>query len=262
MSEQFSHELKLNRTSYHLDRLEEEVRKWRNRHTHRYASHFDRESGKQLVHIRFPEPVPAEFRLIIRDCLHNLRSALDNLVYELALAYVGFDPLPEDQARVLEFPIFGDRAMNERECRNKIGCIYPDAQAITKGLQPHNRGDNFMSDPLWKLHRLNIMDKHRAPHITQVAISAWADFPDAPHLPGTININLGPFEDGAEIASYMPHASTIAEGFHLEMHMDPLLTFGIFFGSGLQLLGGVAATPLDGYVSTSSTMLSSPSKTS
>lgn len=95
MSEQFSHELKLNRASYHLDRLEAEVRKWRNRHTHRYASHFDRESGKQLVHIRFPEPVPAEFRLIIGDCLHNLRSALDNLVYELALAYVGFDPLPE-----------------------------------------------------------------------------------------------------------------------------------------------------------------------
>lgn len=120
--------------------------------------------------------------------------------------------------------------MNERECRNKIGCIHPDAQSIIKGLQPHNRGDKFASDPLWKLHRLNNMDKHRAPHITQVAISAWADFPDAPHLSSTININLGPFEDGAEIASYTPHAFAIAEGFHPEVHMDPLLAFGIFFG--------------------------------
>lgn len=231
VSEQFSHELKLNRASYHLDRLEAEVREWRERETHRYVSHFDRESGKHLVHIRFPEPVPAEFRLTIGDCLHNLRSALDNLAYELAVRHHGSSPLPEPFDRRSEFPIFGDREWTTRERRNKIGRIHPRAQAIIKRLQPHNRGDEFASDPLWMLHELNNMDKHRAPHITQVAISTWADVPDAPLLPGTINIYLGPFEDGAEIASYTPHTS-LAEGFEPEMHMDPLLTFDIFFGEG------------------------------
>ena len=76
------------------------------------------------------------------------------------------------------------------------------------------------------------MDKHRAPHVTQVAVSTWADFPDAPHLPGTIHINMGPFEHGAEIARYVPHISAAAEGFDPNVHMDPLLTFGIFFGQG------------------------------
>jgi hypothetical protein len=232
MSDEFSHNLKLDRASYHLNSLDTEIRKWSERHTHRYESHFDRESGKQSVRIRFPEPVPAVFRLIIGDCLHNLRSALDNLVYELALAYVGFDPLPEDRARRLEFPIFGDRAMKEWECRNKIGCIHPDAQTIIKGLQPHNRGDDFASDPFWKLHRLNNMDKHRAPPITQVAVSSWVDFADAPHLPGTLHINLGPFEDGAEIASYVPQTSAFAEGFDPQVHMDPLLSLGVVFGQG------------------------------
>lgn len=229
VSEQFSHVLKLDRASHHLDSLDAKVREWRKRETHRYVSHFDRESGKQFVYLEFTEPVPAEFRLIIGDCLHNLRSALDNLVYELALAHIGIDPLPEDRARKLEFPIFGDREMTKGECRNKIGCIHPDAQTVIKCLQPHNRGDEFASDPFWKLQQLNNMDKHRVPHVTQMAVASYADFPDVPHLPGTVNIFLGPFEDGAEIASYTPHMSVV-EGFDPEMHMDPLLTFGIAFG--------------------------------
>jgi hypothetical protein len=62
-----------------------------------------------------------------------------------------------------------------------------------------------------------------------MAVAAYADFPDVPLLPGTININLGPYEDGAEIFSYSPKASP-TEGFNPEMHVDPLMTFGISFG--------------------------------
>src|SRR5215213_6698142 len=106
MSEQFNHELKLERVSYHLDSLDAKVREWRHRETHQYVSHIDRESGKQFVYIKFPEQVPAEFRLIIGDCLHNLRSALDNLVYDLVIAYHG-DPPPPQFVEYSEFPIFG-----------------------------------------------------------------------------------------------------------------------------------------------------------
>jgi hypothetical protein len=138
MSEQFSHELKLDRASRHLDSLQAHVSEWRERHPYDYVVEPDPESGNQLVKVKLIEPPPHEFRLIIGDCLHNLRSALDNLVYELALAYVGIDPLPEDRTRKLEFPIFGNRSMTTGECRNKIGCIHPDAQTIIKELQPHN----------------------------------------------------------------------------------------------------------------------------
>jgi hypothetical protein len=230
MREQFSHELKLDRSSYHLDSLDAKVVEWRERHPYEYVVELDRKRDYQRVKIKLIEPPPDEFRLIIGDCLHNLRSALDNVVYELALAHIGINPFPEDRARLLEFPIFGNRAMKAWECRNKIGCIPPDAQAIIKGLQPHNRGDEFASDPLWKLHELNNMDKHRAPHITLLAVSTVADFPDAPHLPGELSINFGPFEDGAQIATYSPHTSAFAEGFDPNVHMDPLLTFGIAFG--------------------------------
>jgi hypothetical protein len=235
MTDQFSHELKLAWASYHLDRFEAEVREWRERHTHRYESHFDRESGKQIVRIRFPEPVPTEFRLIIGDCLHNLRSALDNLAYELAVSEHGSSPLPGRHERRSEFPIFGKRKWSVRERREKIGCINPRAQAIIQRLQPYRRGDKYASDPLWMLNELNNMDKHRVPVVTQVALSAWVDLSDAPYLPGTLNLNLGAFEDGAEIASYIP--DTAARGFDPNVNMDPLLTFGIFFGKGSAAYG-------------------------
>lgn len=231
MSDQFSHELKLDRASHHLDSLDAKVRERRQRETHRYVSHFEGEGGKQIVYIRFVEPVPAQFRLIIGDCLYNLRSALDNLAYELAVRHHGSSPLPEWFDRRSEFPIFGDRAMTPDERKRKIGCINPRAQTIIKRLQPYNRGDKFASDPLWKLHQLSNMDKHRVPHVTQAAVSAYADFPSAPHLPGTISITMGAYEDGAEIASYTPSASG-GEVFDPYMHMDPLLTFGIVFGKG------------------------------
>ena len=232
VNRQFSHELKLRRALHHLDSLEAKVREWirawRERRPYDYVVEIDREKDEKLVKVQLLEPPPAEFRLIIGDCLHNLRSALDNLVYELALAHLGFDYLPERRARVLEFPIFGDREMKVWECRNKIGCIHPDAQAVIKGLQPHNRGDEFASDPLWELHRLSNIDKHRVPHITLLAVESVVDVPSAPHLPGTLNIFLVPFEDGAKIASYRPATGY----FDPKVHMDPLFNFGIAFGQG------------------------------
>lgn len=76
------------------------------------------------------------------------------------------------------------------------------------------------------------MDKHRVPHVTHVAVNSYADVPEVPGLPGTISITVGSYEDGAEIATYTPRISAFAEGFDPEVHMDPLLTFGIAFGQG------------------------------
>ena len=160
-----SHQLKLDRASHHLACLDAKVREWTEGKPHRYVTKIDRKSHKKFVNIRLLKPPPDEFRLIIGDCLHNLRSALDSLVYELALAYNDIYPLPEDRAKVLEFPIFGNRMLDAKECRNKIGCLHLNAQAAIKGLQPYNRGNEFASDPLWKLHRLSNVDKHRVPHV-------------------------------------------------------------------------------------------------
>jgi hypothetical protein len=96
-----------------------------------------------------------------------MRSGLDHLAYALAAAHTV--PLPADFAEESEFPIFGDR---DRQGRlgtgvsrfantgrggglHKIRGVDPRAQAIIEGSQPHQRGQDFASDPLWKLHELS-----------------------------------------------------------------------------------------------------------
>jgi hypothetical protein len=73
-------------------------------------------------------------------------STRDNLVYDLVIARHG-DPPPPQFAGYSEFPIFGPKAMSSSARRKRIGGIDPNAQAIIEGLQPHNRGNAFASDP-------------------------------------------------------------------------------------------------------------------
>ena len=46
----------------------------------------------------------------------------------------------------------------------------PAAQAIIEGLQPHHRQYGFfVTHPLWLLHGLSNVDKHRALHVALLA---------------------------------------------------------------------------------------------
>jgi hypothetical protein len=123
VSSQHNHELKLERAREHLQNLHAEIREWFEGDTYRYVPKLDPKSGKKRIYFEVLQDPPARFSLIIGDCLHNLRSALDSLIYELAIAYTGIDPLPEDRARELGFPIFGPMPLKSSKCREMIGCM-------------------------------------------------------------------------------------------------------------------------------------------
>jgi hypothetical protein len=226
---QYNHELKLDRALQHLQNLSSEIAIWLESKPYRLIHDFDVESNKKLLIAEPLEPVPPQLALMVGDCLHNFRSALDNLVYELAIAYTGIDPLPERRARALEFPIFTDRAMKPRECRNKIGCIHPDAQAFIKELQPYEQGGEDASEHVLSiLHNLSVKDKHRFPHLgffSPRTITLYV----AGHA-GAINVepNWGAIEGRAEvIARYFSLTGNYAE---VDMQNPP--TFFVAFGKG------------------------------
>ncbi len=104
------------------------------------------------------------FSLLIGECLHSMRSALDNLAFALAVSYT--NPLPPAVAEKSEFPIFGDingqgGADFNKVRGRKIGGMNPLAQAEIEGLQPYKRGNGYKSHPLWILHDLDRINKHR-----------------------------------------------------------------------------------------------------
>ena len=120
MSDQYNHELKLERAREHLQSLDAEISEWLEGDTYRYVPQLDSESGKKRIYFEVLQDPPARFSLIICDCLHNLHSALDCLIYELTTAYTGIDPLPEDRAKKLAFPIFGPNPLTAGKCREVL----------------------------------------------------------------------------------------------------------------------------------------------
>ena len=96
---------------------------------------FDPDTGEKLVVVEVLKQPPRELRLMIGDALHNLRSALDNLAYELAVAYTS--PLPPHLAETSEFPIFAEEAKYAKDRKRKIGAMHPDAQDEVTKLQPY-----------------------------------------------------------------------------------------------------------------------------
>lgn len=234
MSSQYNHELKLERAREHLQSLDTKIRGWIEEDTYRYVPKLDPESGKKRIYFEVLQDPPPRYSLIIGDCLHNLHSALDNLVYELATVYTGIDPLPEERAKELAFPIFGPKPLKASKGREMIGCIHPDAQTIIKKLQPHLRGKKkYATSPLWQLYRLSNLDKHRLLHATLHASVGGAYFPDSPLLPPDLSVNIGPTEDGAEIASYTPSASETPS----EVNMQFSIMRGIAFGQQSEVAG-------------------------
>lgn len=177
MTRQYNHQLKLDRALQHLQSLESKVHLWKQGDAHRYVPEFDRKSGKKRIKVEILDTSPVEFGIIIGDCLHNLRSALDNLVIELIVARHG-DPPPSRFVEHSEFPIFGSKVMNSSACRKRIGSIAPTTQTIIEELQPYKRGKKYASDSLWLLHKLSNMDKHRLPALTLLASSGGSYFPE------------------------------------------------------------------------------------
>lgn len=101
-------------------------------------------------------PPPLRFSVLAGEIIHHLRSSLDHLVWQLVLANGG---TPD---RRTEFPISETLSQYKDACgRGKIAGVSKSAAAIIKALQPYHRGARFQHHPLWVLHEMDRIDKHR-----------------------------------------------------------------------------------------------------
>jgi hypothetical protein len=121
---------------------------------------------------------PDSFGLLLGDCLHNLRSTLDTLAYALMLA--GPKGVTEKMKSSSEFPVFGDEdpagktgegARMFSDASRKYVNWKPGAQTCAERLQPYKRGPDFRDDPLWILHDLERINKHRYLFLRGIASS-------------------------------------------------------------------------------------------
>jgi hypothetical protein len=101
-------------------------------------------------------PIPDRIRIIIGEIVHQLRSSLDHLIWQLVLA--NKKEVPGDQ---LEFPVFWERAKYPSAAKRKIKGVSTRAEDIIESLQPYHAIPNADDHPLKILHDLDVIDKHR-----------------------------------------------------------------------------------------------------
>lgn len=158
---------KLDRAAEHIQEFDAAVRRWNNSKTFRTVSEqFNSDKTEYIYRFEFGS-IPVRIGIIAGDALHNLRSSLDYLVWQLALLTTGH---PGTETA---FPIcLTDGEASQKRIKTLLKHVPNDAREIIKDLQPYNTRDELKPELhiLWLLHRLSIIDKHQ---FVTVAGAQW-----------------------------------------------------------------------------------------
>ena len=159
---------KLNRADQHLRDIRDAIRDYVESDFYETATELDRR-GRLVGRARNVKQPGPELSVLIGDAVHNFRSGLDHLAFQLATAYT--DPLPERFAKTCAFPIFrtgpefrGDKGGSGAS--RKMRGMSRAARACIQRLQPYHRRKHPGLWLLWMLEELSNIDKHRLLHLT------------------------------------------------------------------------------------------------
>ncbi|MEX1100869.1 MAG: hypothetical protein WEF05_03005 [Actinomycetota bacterium] len=190
-------------------------------------------------------PVPVvELGSLIGELVHDLRSALDHLVWELVLAEEAEAPpfpIPRDSSWLgVGFPICFSPESWESSWKRRIWGIHPQAE-LFRALQPYVTGPNDpVREPLAVLHNLWNIDKHRAAPVvgSVLSISGVGTIPPAIDLPliktRLVQPHFGPFEEDDVLAEVDMTTSGLIGRAFAQDYLDHYLgrSFGVAFGDG------------------------------
>jgi hypothetical protein len=205
-------ELKLARALEHLEALRVELERFYASSPYTVTRFDDAERGRHIVRVQLKD-VSDRTAILAGDFVHNLRCALDHAVFSLAVHATKALPKKRLQWPVLESP-------NNKILRDQTEGVPSEAVKLIESVQPYHEGPGaaFKRSPLWQLHKLDIIDKHR-----RIAIGLHGF---TCHFPGATNpmawgIERRELEDGYEIV--LPSVASTLE-------MVPDLSPGVLFG--------------------------------
>lgn len=231
--------LKLDRAKEHLDALKVEVAAFMNdAYVRTVELEADGREHSYRLYVR--KKVPERWSLIFGDCLNNLRSSLDHLIFQLALTIQ--DPLPQNVERACAFPICSSQEQFDKQ-RWHIKAAPTAAVELVEDFQPY-RAPEPEKDPLRILEVLNNIDKHRRLNIVaSIMKSAYVFAPSPPDVVAQTASGLGaPVEDGMEYQRITFSRPKMEEQFDIPagveiVVLEPVPTEGI--QGVVDLLGGI-----------------------
>ena len=145
---------KLERANAHANALRDAVLEFRNTDPFKVGITRDPVSRRPVYLITAAHAVPDSLALIAGDAIQNLATALDHLAYQLVSKDTS-DPPPK--ASKIYFPIGDDQVDYEAKKGRQLPGLSARALTLIDAIRPY-RGGN---DTLWRLGRLNNIEKHR-----------------------------------------------------------------------------------------------------
>jgi hypothetical protein len=144
---------KIVRADKHISDLQIECDRFKESRPYIIDINRDSQTGETVYYLRCIEPIPCDIALIAGDVLNNLRSALDHVMWHFASQHA---PVPNEKS--VYFPILGSAVSYDLLLRGeKIAYLRQNIIGVLDTIKPYKGGN----DLLWKLHKLNNLDKHR-----------------------------------------------------------------------------------------------------
>lgn len=157
-------EEKLKRAREHLKLFEDETETYFHECGNVMEIEVNPKTNRMALCLTIAKPIPPRLGIIVGDCVHNARSALDNLI----CALVRIDE-PASTCFGRQYPAFTKPA-DYRNVRDKILKGVPDeAKRLIDEFNPSAGPDVQTPRTLHAVAIINTLsnrDKHRAPHLT------------------------------------------------------------------------------------------------
>jgi hypothetical protein len=163
------------------------------------------ENDGQVSRIRHhPIPLPLMWSVRVAEYVHNIRSALDHLVWQLVIRKTGEQPIIDR----IEFPVVETLRGFERRAGRHLTGVGAKERAIIKSVQPFETGGAARS-PLWQLRQLSNWSRHSDLRLVAVRV-------DCPSNPGVCAYRVvfeePAFVDQPSIITVLHTAAVAAEG--------------------------------------------------
>lgn len=186
---------KIVRAKEHLQALEGEALRYFASQPGEVVAEEEPETYRIVLKFNAKTPVPTSVPLILGDCIQNLRSSLDYLVWELVLAA---NETPDIKNM---FPICSTQgAFQSQIARHRLRGVAADAVEEIERLQPYHYGQKWETSPIQVLDTFCNINKHRRLLLTVLAAHAARTEFLSSESGHHVHSTLTPSYDGAEVA--------------------------------------------------------------
>ncbi|HEV3318293.1 MAG TPA: hypothetical protein VG053_00990 [Solirubrobacteraceae bacterium] len=151
---------KLDRASTQLEALDDEIQRFRKCEAYSISGEFDAESSNYIFRLHIHEWPPIEWGVLSGEIIHNMRSALDNIIYQLVLRAKGKPGKWNVYPFCTKLPKrgFSKAMIGTSKHRGPLAGVGHEAITIIERTQPYHGG---MAEQLLALDALWNIDKHK-----------------------------------------------------------------------------------------------------